>query len=285
MSSHLKSCGEFYPLSELNCVLAAISVGLCEFLLGFVLAGPFWLVGLVPAHHYASLAVQLGSLASYGLILAAIPFLRLLHHSPGSQAAIVTALGWQSLCVRWFCVEDDRQSKLSLVFTSRLVRDVVFLVAFIAICWTSVLGWKSFRSSGVWAQRFWLLVVFGELFAVQEFYRNAGEHVDPTIKRTSCQNFPTQFDVHFGESTPDSTARRKASHEEAMRKPARSEGPTCHLSQRSFGHHVIYLRKDFNCRVGLSVPKVAFKTTCSLPRQYLSPPRLLLDDCTPNARV
>jgi len=156
-------------------VPAAISVGLCEFLLGFVFASPFWLVGLVPVHQYASLAVQLGTLASYGLILASIPFLQLLHHSPGSQAAIATAVGWQSLCVRWFCVEDDRRSTLSHFFTSRLVRDVVFLLAFVAICWTGVLGWKSFRSSGVWSQRVWLLIVFGELFAMQEFYRNGGK--------------------------------------------------------------------------------------------------------------
>ena len=169
----------FLPFTRAQRVLAAISVGLCEFLLGFVLASPFWLVGLVPVHHYASLAVQLGTLASYGLILTAIPFLQLLHRSPGSQAAITTALGWQSLCVRWFCVEDDRRSKLSLFFTFRLVRDVVFLVAFAAICWTGVLGWKAFRSSGVWSQRSWLFIVFGELFAIQEFYRNGGERVDP----------------------------------------------------------------------------------------------------------
>jgi len=79
-------------------VPAAISVGLCEFLLGFVFASPFWLVGLVPVHQYVSLALQLGTLASYGLVLASIPFLQLLHHSPDSQAGIATAVGWQSLC-------------------------------------------------------------------------------------------------------------------------------------------------------------------------------------------
>ena len=173
---------DILPFASSTChVIAAISVGLCEFLLGFILASPFWLVGVVPVHHYASLAVQLGTLASYGLILAAIPFLQLLHRSSGSQAAIATALGWQSLCVRWFCVEDDRRSKLSLFFTFRPVRDVVFLVAFVAIGWTGVLGWKSFRSSGVWLQRFWLLIVFGQLFAIQEFYRNGGG-VGRTIK-------------------------------------------------------------------------------------------------------
>ena len=189
MSPHLTNCGDVLPFTQAQRVLSAISVGLCEFLLGFVLASPFWLMGLVPVHHYASLAVQLGTLASYGLMLAAIPFLQLLSHSPGSQAAIATAVSWQSLCVRWFCVEDDRRSTLGQFFTFRLVRDLVFLVAFIAICWTAVLGWKSFRSSGVWAQRLWLLVVFGELFAMQEFYRNGGEHVDPAIKPTHSSYF------------------------------------------------------------------------------------------------
>jgi hypothetical protein len=182
VSPYLVNCGSVSSFTRAQRVFVAISVGLCEFLLGFVLASPFWLMGLVPVHHYASLAVQLGTLASYALIFAAIPFLQRLHHSPGSQAAITTALGWQSLCVRWFCVEDDRRSTLSLFFTIRLVRDLAFFMAFIAICWTGMLGWKSFRSSGVWSQRSWLLVVFGELFAMQEFYRNGGGHaVDPII--------------------------------------------------------------------------------------------------------
>lgn len=180
----------YLPFTRAQRVLAAISVGLCEFLLGFILASPFWLMGLVPVHHYASLAVQLGTLASYGLILSSIPFLRLLHHSPGSQAAIATAVAWQSLCVRWFCVEDDPRSTLSHFFTSRLVRDAVFFLAFIVIFWTGALGWKSFRSSGVWTQRFWLLIVFGELFAMQEFYRNGGGHVRSPHKRKLISMFP-----------------------------------------------------------------------------------------------
>jgi hypothetical protein len=195
VSPYLAKCGDALRCIRVQRVLAAISVGLCEFLLGFVLASPFWLVGFVPVHHYASLAVQIGTLASYSLILAVIPLLQLLHHSPGSQAAITTAVGWQSLCVRWFCVEDDRGSALSRFFTLRFVRDLVFLIAFIAICWTGVLGWKSFKPSGVWSQRIWLFVVFGELFAMQEFYRNGGKHVGRVDQTKLMRLFPAQFDV------------------------------------------------------------------------------------------
>ena len=42
---------------------------------GFVLATrPFWLIVLVPVHHYASFAVQLGTFTFYAPIIAAIPF-------------------------------------------------------------------------------------------------------------------------------------------------------------------------------------------------------------------
>jgi hypothetical protein len=112
-------------------------------------------------------------------------------------------------------------------FTSPLVCDAVFLLAFNAICWTGALGWKAFRSSGVRSQRFWLLIVFGELFAMQEFYRNGGKAPDRTIKGNTSQYF--SFSLTFSSRYPtlDSAIDRQ-------------EGPKIRhvLSQRDVGHRI-----------------------------------------------
>jgi hypothetical protein len=153
-----------------------ISTGLIMFLGGFLLAAPLWAVNLVPRGTYPSVAIQIGTIVAYFVILVVpLPLWRTLRRFPGCQAAIITVISWEVLVVRWFCVEDDRASHLSVFLQVPFVRNVAFLLATSLVVYAGTLAWSSSRASGSWPPRLWIVAVLGELFALQEFYRNGGE--------------------------------------------------------------------------------------------------------------
>lgn len=159
------------------CIILAthtISTGLVMFLGGFILTAPFWALNFVPRHAYPSVAIQLGTVAAYFLVLVVpIPVWRALRKRfPGCLAAIVTVISWEVLVIRWFCVEDDRTSHLSRFFLVPIVRNLVFILATVMIIYAGTLAWSSSRASGSWPPRLWIAAVLAELFVVQEFYRN-----------------------------------------------------------------------------------------------------------------
>ena len=146
------------------------------FLGGFLLAAPFWMVNLVPPGAYPSVSIQLGTIAAYFIVLVIpLPLWRILRHFPGCQAAIITVLSWEILVIRWLCVEDDRSSRLSMFLLVPFVRNLAFLLATLLVIYAGILAWSSSRASGSWPPRLWVVAVLGELFALQEFYRNGGE--------------------------------------------------------------------------------------------------------------
>jgi hypothetical protein len=153
-----------------------ISTGLVMFLGGFILAGPFWIVSLVPQGTYPSVAIQLGTVAAYIIVLVLpLPLWKLLRRFPGCLAAIMTIIAWEVLVIRWLCVEDDKASRMGIFLCLSLVRNLCFLLATGLIIYAGVLVWHSSRTSGTWQPRLWIIVVLGELFVLQEFYRNGGE--------------------------------------------------------------------------------------------------------------
>lgn len=145
------------------------------FLGGFILTAPLWVVGLVPPGSYPSIAIQLGTLAAYGLVLVLpIPLWKILRRFPGCQAAIITLIAWEVLVIRWFCVEDDRTSRMSKFLCVPLIRNIAFLGSMCMIVYAGTLAWHSARNAGTWPQRLWIVAVLVELFILQEFYRNGG---------------------------------------------------------------------------------------------------------------
>ncbi|KAG8751036.1 hypothetical protein FRC14_008186 [Serendipita sp. 396] len=153
--------------------LHIISTGLCMFLGGFILTAPLWVVNLVPEGAYPTTAIQLGTVTAYVLVLLVpLPLFRHLRRFPGCHAAIVTLLAWEVLVIRWFCVEDDRTSRMSTFLCLPLVRTLAFLGSAVALVYAGTLAWMSSRSSGSWPPRLWVIAVLGELFVLQEFYRN-----------------------------------------------------------------------------------------------------------------
>lgn len=147
------------------------------FLGGFILTAPFWAINLVPKGAYPSVSIQLGTLAAYFLVLVVpLPVWRTLRKRfPGCLAAIITIVSWEIMVIRWFCVEDDRTSKLSTFLLLPLVRNVAFILSTGLIVYAGTLAWSSSRASGSWPPRLWIVAVLGELFVVQEFYRNGGQ--------------------------------------------------------------------------------------------------------------
>jgi hypothetical protein len=149
------------------------------FLGGFLLAAPLWAMNLVPKHAYASIAIQLGTLTAYLLVLILpLPLISpksiLRRKFPGCQAAMITLLAWEVLVIRWFCVEDDRASTMSKFLCQPLVRGGMFLGAGVMMVWAGVLTYRSWRAGGAWPPRLAILGVLGEIFVLQEFYRNGG---------------------------------------------------------------------------------------------------------------
>lgn len=166
------------------------------FLGGFVLAGPFWIVSLVPHGAYPSVAIQLGTVAAYLVVLVLpLPLWKLLRRFPGCQAAIMTIIAWEVLVIRWLCVEDDKMSKMSRFLSYALVRNFCFLLSVGLIIYAGVLAWHSSRASGSWQPRLWILAVLGELFVLQEFYRNGGENTRPLCFYQPLKTNNSQFDV------------------------------------------------------------------------------------------
>lgn len=157
-------------------MVTVISTGGVMFLGGFLLAAPLWAVNLVPQGAYPSVAIQSGTLAAYFVVLIVpLPLWKLLRRFPGCQAAIITIIAWEVLVIRWFCVEDDRASRMSKFLCFSLVRNFAFLVSTGLVVYAGVLAWRSSRASGLWPPRLWVVAVLGELFALQEFYRNGGK--------------------------------------------------------------------------------------------------------------
>ncbi|PVG04117.1 hypothetical protein CPB86DRAFT_202490 [Serendipita vermifera] len=157
-----------------------ISTGMLMFLGGFLLAAPLWALNFIPKHAYASIAIQLGTLTSYLFAVLLLPFPLISPKSilrrkfPGCQAAMITLLAWEILVIRWFCVEDDRTSTMSRFLCEPVVRGLLFLVAGVMIVWAGVLTYRSWRAGGAWPPRLAILGVLGEIFVLQEFYRNGG---------------------------------------------------------------------------------------------------------------
>ena len=149
------------------------------FLGGFILTAPIWALNLVPSGSYPSVAIQIGTIVAYFLVLVVpLPVWRPLRKRfPGCLAAIITVLSWEILVIRWFCVEDDRTSHLSRFFLLPLVRNLAFILATGMVIYAGTLAWSSSRASGSWPPRLWIVAVLGELFVIQEFYRNGGEFI------------------------------------------------------------------------------------------------------------
>lgn len=157
-------------------IYKVVSTGMIMFLGGFLFAVPFWLLNLVPQGGYPSIAVQVGTVVAYVLVLIApIPLWRLLRRFPGCQAAIITIIAWEVLVIRWFCVEDDRTSVMARFLCHAIVRNILFLGSLVMLVYGGTLAWQSSRGSGTWIQRIWIVAVLGEIFVLQEFYRNGGE--------------------------------------------------------------------------------------------------------------
>jgi len=86
-------------------------------------------------------------------------------------------------------------------------------------------------------------------------------------KGNLSQRFPTSLTFLF--RLPHTRlSNRKASH--------REEDPTCHLSQHDLGHHIMLCRRP---QSGLSVPKVALKTTCTLLSPFATSAMTTLAAC------
>lgn len=145
------------------------------FLGGFLLAAPLWAVNQIPPGAYPTVAIQLGTVAAYFIVLVVpVPLWRVLRRFPGCQAAIITVIAWEVLVIRWFCVEDDRSSGMSKFLVHPLVRNLAFLLSTALAIWAGALAWRSSRASGLWPPRLWVVAVLAELFVLQEFYRNGG---------------------------------------------------------------------------------------------------------------